>query len=125
MSDEGRPSGPPPKAIAAEPAPPRDVVFVRGPSDDGEGVNILRLRNDTVEAGELRAAKDGQPIHGELVRLEQRPEHDRLYDVEVLAEGPKPAAPVLDSRNGPAKVVSEAYRDGWDQIFGRSPKLLN
>lgn len=122
MTEDGRPSGPPAKP-EAEPAPPRDVVFVRGPSDDGKGVNILRLREDRVEAGELRAAKDGQPIHGELVRLEQRPESDRLYDVEVLAEGPKP--PAVGPRKGPAKVANEAYRDGWDQIFGKSPKLLN
>lgn len=121
MSEDGRPSRPP---ASPEPtaAPPRDVVFVRGPSDDGQGVNILRLREDRVEAGELRAAKEGQPLHGELVKLEQRPEHERLYDVEVLAEAPKPPA---SSRKGPAKVASEAYRDGWDQIFGKAPKLLN
>lgn len=122
MTEDGRPSGPPAKP-EAEPAPPRDVVFVRGPSDDGQGVNILRLREDRVETGELRAAKEGQPIHGELVKLEQRPENERLYDVEVLAEAPKP--PAMAARKGPAKVVNEAYRDGWDQIFGKSPKLLN
>jgi hypothetical protein len=122
MSEDGRPSGPPAKP-EGPPAPPRDVVFVRGPSDDGQGVNILRLRDDRVETGELRAAKDGQPIHGELVKLEQRPEHERLYDVEVLAEAPH--APALGPRKGPAKVATEAYRDGWDQIFGKSLKLLN
>ncbi|MBL8741844.1 MAG: hypothetical protein JNK04_12140 [Myxococcales bacterium] len=122
MSEDGRPSGPPANPEAPS-TPPRDVVFVRGPSEDGQGVSILRLREDRVETGELRAAKEGQPVHGELVRLEQRPEHERLYDVEVLAEAPKrPAAP---ARKGPAKVASEAYRDGWDQIFGKSPKLLN
>jgi len=122
MSEDGRPSGPPAKPESPA-APPRDVVFVRGPSDDGQGVNIVRLREDRVETGELRAAKEGQPIHGELVKLEQRPEHERLYDVEVLAAAPTPTP--MGPRKGPAKVASEAYRDGWDQIFGKSPKLLN
>lgn len=102
-------------------------MFVRGPSEDGRGLDILRLKNDELSAGELREAKDGQPINGELIKLSQRSEHDRLYDVEVLAEGPRatttaPAQP----RKGPPKVASDAYRAGWESIFGaRKPPGLN
>lgn len=113
MSDD---RGTKPKAEPADAAhaPERDVVFVRGPSDDGAGVEVLRLKGDALSAGELRAVKEGQPIHGDLLRLSQRADHERLFDVEVLAEPPR-AAP--GPRKGPAKVTSEAYRQGWDNVF--------
>lgn len=112
MSDEGPPK---PKADrAAAPEATRDVVFVRGPSDDGHGVEVLRLKGDQLSAGELRVVKEGQPIHGDVLKLSQREEHERLFDVEVLAEQPSGASA---ARKGPAKVTSEAYRRGWDSVF--------
>lgn len=96
-----------------------------GPTDDGKGVGIVRLREDRIEAGELRAAKEGQPIVGELIRLAKRPEHERLYDVEVLAKGPLADTPRASEaaralpHKGPAKVSTEAYREGWELVFGR------
>jgi hypothetical protein len=126
---------------ASEPAPsieesaPRDVLLAVAPTTDGEGASVLRLRDGRVETGELRAAREGQPILGELVTLKQRPEHASLYDVEVVATGPvaaqaraersaddetprrERAAPALPHK-GPALVNSDAYREGWDALFG-------
>ena len=106
------------------PAPPKDVIVVGGPSEDGNGVSILRVRDTRVEAGELRNAAPGKPIVGELVKLSPREESDRLFDVEVLAKSPYEAAGAEGAtssggaRKGPAKVASEAYRTGWEDIFG-------
>jgi hypothetical protein len=110
-----------------------DVVYVHGPTEDGQGLGIVRLQGDRVHAGELRAAKEGQPIHGELVSLTKRPEHDQLFDVEVLARGPAAppppgaasddgdaASPTRAPHKGPALVASDAYRRGWEALFGRS-----
>jgi hypothetical protein len=99
------------------PAPKPDVLWVGDPSDDGSAARVLRMRDDRIETGELRAAKDGQPVVGELVKLSRRTEHERLFDVEVLARGPAPArADTAASR--PALVNSDAYRAGWESIFG-------
>jgi hypothetical protein len=101
-------------------------VIVGGPSEDGQGVSILRVREDRVEAGELRAATEGKPIVGELVKLTPRAEHQRLFDVEVLARGPRPKPTEARGRahKGPPRVASGSYRSGWDRIFGSPPELV-
>jgi hypothetical protein len=136
-------------------APPRDVALVGGPTERGDGVTILRLRDGQVEVGELRAAEEGKPILGESVRLHPRAEHPRLFEVETLARGPiaeqrltdrhgadrrgahphgpgsrAARRPVEATRTaappggegarskGPARVATDAYRSGWESIFG-------
>lgn len=124
---------------AKEPAAQkRDVALPLGPAEGG-GVAVLRLKDETLEVGLLREARDGQPVMGELVRLEARGDGSPLYDVEVLhdarpgasaratAEPPSKSAaggPVTSrARKGPPLVASEAYREGWEQVFGaRSPR---
>jgi hypothetical protein len=100
---------------------PTDVVFVHGATPGG--VQITRLREDRVEAGELRPLKEGQPIAGELVKLSRREESERLFDVEVVANvGPKPAelpsAEPPRDRRGPTRVSNERFRTNWDVVFG-------
>ncbi len=116
-ADEGSNHGKPP---APPPAPPaeksRDVVFVQGPAESGRGVSIVRVKDEQVSVGEMVAAKEGQPITGELVKLSPRPEHERLFDVEVLAKPPEPAAP---THKGPPRIATDAYRAGWEQVFGK------
>src|SRR5947208_16344794 len=91
---DGDDDGKAPAVAPAEPSPApaksgEDVVFVHGPTE--HGLQITRLREQRVESGELRTVKEGQPIVGELVKLSQREESERLFNVEVLAKGP--AAP--------------------------------
>jgi hypothetical protein len=103
---------------------PTDVVFVHGPTPSG--VQITRLREDRVEAGELRPMKEGQPIAGEVVKLSRREESDRLFDVEVLAKVASKAPPPTDEpardRKGPSRVSNERFRANWDIVFGASSR---
>ena len=115
----------------SEPKAPKDVVLPFAPTEDGKGVRVLRAREDRVEAGELRPVADGQPLHGELVRLTPREDSPALCDVEVLhdpkaparaVDGPREAAQLPGKRTRPAQVATDTYRDHWTQIFGeRSP----
>jgi hypothetical protein len=89
-----------------------DMLLVCGRAQDGDGYTVVRRRQDAVEAGELRTLERGKPIVGEVVRLSQRPEHQLLFDVEVLADA-RPAA-----RSGPAQVATRAYRENWENVFG-------
>ena len=105
------------------PGAPRDIALLGGPTERGDGVTIVRLREGQVEVGELRAAEEGKPILGESVRLHRRAEHPRLVEVETLARGPlAPGARATSgpttTAKGPAKVATEAYRTGWESIFG-------
>jgi hypothetical protein len=133
---------------------PEDVVLLHSPSESGDGIRVIRKRDDAIELGELRPVREGQPIHGEVVRLTQREESALLFDCEVLVQKPalpeaKPAAAAPSAREassgakdassganeakepprplghkGPPRVTSDAYRGGWDAIFGkrRDPK---
>lgn len=109
--------------------PKEDVVLLHSPTESGDGIRVLRKRDDTIELGELRPMREGQPIHGDVVRLTQREEHSMLYDCEVMlpAQKPKPLEtaakePALAPHKGPARVTSEAYRGGWEAIFGNRGK---
>jgi hypothetical protein len=113
-----------------------DVVLLHSPAEGGEGIRVVRKREDSIELGELRPMREGQPIHGEVVRLTQREEHAMLFDCEVLVPSPprlpaKPEAavaapseakaqePSAVPHKGPPRVTNDAYRGGWDLIFGR------
>ena len=92
----------------------QDVVVLRGPTDDGEGVSVLRARNGSVESAELRAVKQGASIEGaELIRLLPRQGSPVVWNVRVEYDGR-----ASSQHAGPAKVSSRAYRRGWDAIFG-------
>lgn len=124
--DDGKTS-PPDEAPRAAPEAKHDVVFVHGPSEDGNGVRVLRHRPGVLQVGELRATQEGKPIHGEVVKLTQRKEHQQLFDVEVLVPEPSIKATSgehVRSTSGPAQVASDMYRANWDAIFA-APKRLN
>jgi hypothetical protein len=94
-----------------------DIAFLHSATEDGQGTRILRLRKGRVEAAEVRAVKEGQPINTqELVRLHPRENMPRICDVEVLHEAPEVEAEVSD-QGRPARVSTKAYRENWDRIF--------
>lgn len=98
--------------------PAEDVALVCGASEDGDTLGVLRKRGDRVEPALLKKAVEGQPLHGELVRLTARDE-PMLFDVETLYAPPATSEPTdaSGSRSGPAKVTTKAYRRGWNRLF--------
>lgn len=105
--------------------PKEDVVFVHGPSEGGEGYRVIRKRDDVLEMGEIRSVQEGKPLHGDLVKLTPRKNHDRLFDVEVVL--PREEIPGSRQHAGPAQVATDAYRENWEAIFGprEEPGLPN
>jgi hypothetical protein len=96
----------------AERSDKTDVVVLAGPTEDGKGANVLRVRPGHLEAGEVRPLEHGKPIAGEVVRLKPREDAPAICNVEVLHEGP----PRRSTK--PPQVASTAYRKNWDAIFG-------
>jgi len=105
--------------------PVGDVAIVFG--QDEHGTHILRRRSEEspLEAGLLRPLREGKPIDGEVVRLTPRREAPMLFDVKTELEDPRGPRPTSE---GPAQVASDAYRRGWDAVWGsrrRNSHALN
>lgn len=94
-----------------------DVVVLGPPTPDGEGIRVLRAREERIETGELRALREGKPITGEVVSLEPRKDNPQICDVRSSYTPPSSA-----TRKGPAQVASKTYRDNWDEIFTSAEK---
>ena len=99
-------------------APKRsDVVFVHSPTESGDGLRVLRAREDRIEVGELRPLAEGRAIHGEVVRLSPREGEPRLFDAQTLVEAPEARGADKGDRQGPPQFATDAYRRGWEAIF--------
>ena len=93
--------------------PPKDVVLVYSRTDDGQGARVIRSREGQLEAGEMRALREGAPIQGaEVVKLHAREESPLLFDVEVQHD-----ARTTRAHAGPARVATRAYRANFDDVF--------
>jgi hypothetical protein len=100
-----------------------DVILVHSRHASGNGFNILRQRQQRVEWGKLQQVEQGQPIHGEIVRLSRREGEANLFDAETLYAPPAEAkAAAAPSRKGPAQVATDTYRQQWESIFGCANK---
>jgi hypothetical protein len=122
-SAEGRTEGPEaqkPEAQKPEaPKPGTDVVLIGPPTADGNGVHVLRAREERLETGELRNLEQGRPITGEVVTLAPRKDNPRVCDVK---ESYCPAAMASPKTKGPAQVATKEYRDNWEEVFARRPR---
>jgi hypothetical protein len=120
---------PPPRRVPSPPLAPStpmgDVALVI--ARDGQGTHILRRRSEDgpIEKGVLQPLVEGKPIDGEVVTLQARPEFPLLFDVksEFVSPHEEQSRATAD---GPAQVASDAYRRGWDAVWGqRRDRSLN
>ncbi len=107
----------PPQASAA--APSGDVMFLHSRCESKEGFRVIRSRADRIEIGEIHELREGAPVHGEVVELAQRPEHQQLFDVKVLLDQTEVRKA---TGSGPAQVATDAYRTHWEVVFGDSER---
>ncbi|HEX2679478.1 MAG TPA: hypothetical protein VHM19_22660 [Polyangiales bacterium] len=111
----------------------KDIAILGGPTEDGQGAQLLRLRDGQLSAGEIRPVKEGQAItHSEVVRLHPIDESNRVCSVEVLhAPSASTSEPSQETderseratpRTRPARVTSSSYRKNYDAIFDAKKK---
>ena len=109
------------------PRAPKDIAILNGPTEDGQGARVVRIREGEVSAGEIRPVREGESINqSEVVRLKPLDREQRVCEVEVLhapqgekAE-PADAAAAPRRRNhtpGPVRVSNPTYRKNWSAIF--------
>ncbi|HEX4352751.1 MAG TPA: hypothetical protein VHZ95_07560 [Polyangiales bacterium] len=102
-------------------AKPKDIAIVGGPTEDGQGARILRIRDGNLTAGEIRPVKEGEPItEREVVRLRPLDEERRICEVEVLHA--PPSLPKNEDTPRRARVSNASYRKNWDAIFDQKRK---
>jgi len=97
--------------------PPGDIALVLG--QDQHGTRILRRRSENapVEAGLIRPLREGKPIDGEVVTLTPRGEAPFVFDVKTELSDPR-ASGERATGDGPPQVATDAYRKGWDAVWG-------
>lgn len=109
------------RAELASGKPHPDIAILGGPTEDGQGAHVVRIRAGNVSAGEIRPVKDGEPItHNEVVRLRPLDSDQRVCEVEVLHA--PPAAKPAQTASGPARVSTPNYRKNWNTIFASKRK---
>lgn len=105
---------------------PEDIAILGGPTEDGQGAHLLRVREGTITAGEIRPVREGEPItHSEVVRLRPLDADSRICAVETLheparadsAKDPRQLAARADQPRRPARVATDRYRKNYDAIF--------
>lgn len=145
MPDKPSPTDAPSREVAAKPEKTSsDVVLIRGVTEDGKGLEVLRARDERLEIGQVRPLEEGKPLAGDVVRLMPRPEAPYLCDVETQVRVPPPrgareqtrevssaekrggkeagAAEHRPLRSGPPQVATDAYRKNWDAIWSTRDK---
>jgi hypothetical protein len=115
----------------------KDIAILSGPTEDGQGARVLRIRQGTVSAGEIRPVKEGEAItHNEVVRLHPIDADQRVCEVEVLHDPALPrdkqdnapnareaeAAPKTATSSRRARVSTPNYRKNWSTIFEQKGK---
>lgn len=101
---------------------PRDLAILQGPTEDGQGARVLRLKDGAISAGEIRPAREGEPITDrELVRLKPLEQGGPVCEVEVLHD-PAQAGAQTKAGPGPAQVATDSYRKNWSTVFGGKRK---
>ena len=89
--------------------PPRAVILPTAVHEDGSFTGLVTHDDGTQEVGRFATVEPDTEIRGRYVQViprEGTPFLDAIYP--------------LESRKGPSKVNSQAYRDGYDRIdWGR------
>ncbi len=99
----------------------RDLVLISGVDPDRKEVHVLKPVQEGVEAAVLRPVEEGKPIQGDLVRLRPREDVPVVAELETLMRHPDHPDDPRRRHKGPPMVASEAYRQGWEMIFGARP----
>lgn len=74
---------------------------------------VRHTADHTIQAGVMKKIEEGEPIYDNALYLKPI-EGDRF---EVVGTFQKDASST--AKSGPAKVNTKAYRDNWDNIFGK------
>lgn len=89
-----------------------DEFIIPGPHlPDGSRMCLRHAPDHGVRQGIMRPLESGRSLSEDAVLLEPR-EGTPFYNI---------VGSVADMKKGPSKVVTNAYRKGWDAVFSKKP----
>lgn len=97
----------------------KDLILIHGVNEKRGELHVLRHRGDKIEPGVVKPIEEGKPIFGDLVRLKPKPEFPLICEVEEILRY-EDHDRESGHHSGPPRVTTEAFRRGWDAIFGKS-----
>ena len=93
---------------------------------DGSQAFIRHTADHQLVAGTMRPIKEGQPLlPGSVFKLHPREKSEwcgveEIFRIEAPPCGQEDgSSQEAECHDGPAKVNTESYRQGWDRIFGK------
>ena len=95
-----------------------DVAFVVAKEEDGLHILRQRAQDAPLEAGVVKPLAEGRPISGEVISLNRRSDVPYLFDVKTELDVSASDSDEQLAGHGPAQVATDAYRKGWDAIWG-------
>jgi hypothetical protein len=94
----------------------KDIMMEAGVDADGDRIGLRIKPDGTTMYQKVLPIEDGKPLRGEPVVLRGS---GPIYDVEEFGGTP-------GKSKGPAKVSTNAYRNGWDNVFAaKNPHDIN
>jgi hypothetical protein len=99
----------------------RNLVLIAGVDSRRQEIHVLKPGEDGIETAVLRPVEHGQTLTGDLVRLHPHKNLPMVAELETVLRHPDSSLQAARSHKGPAMVASEAYRRGWDAVFGTRP----
>jgi hypothetical protein len=92
----------------------KEIAKIHAIRDDGMAY-ISRDDGKEVRYGFVKKIEEGKPlVNCEIVKLSPR-EEENTYNIESEC--------IIGS--GPSQIATEEYRQGWDNIWGKSTKDMN
>ncbi|HOU54107.1 MAG TPA: hypothetical protein PLQ97_09285 [Myxococcota bacterium] len=103
---------------------PGDLVVIADANPESRDVTVVRPTPEGVVASVLKPVQPGQPLLGDMVRLEPLPQVPILARMRTVLRHPDARAPRGPSDDeAPSSRTflgsTDAYRRGWEAVFGR------
>ncbi len=99
--------------------PEKRRAAVSDPLDERDTrVVLTRDEQRKVDARLMRGVKPGEAMSDKALLIERDGEGDLTW--KTIGELKAAQEPVRTA-GGPARVASDAYRSGWDAVFGKRP----
>lgn len=103
---------------------PGDLVVIADADPESRDVTVVRPTAEGVVTAVLKPVKSGEPLMGDLVRLEPLPRIPVLARMRTVLRHPDAPAlrgPSDDESPAPRTFLgsTDAYRRGWEAVFGK------
>jgi hypothetical protein len=98
-----------------------DRMLLGPEQGDGSRPCVRHLPDHRIQTGFVKPLRDGQPINGfdEVFAARYDPQHGDYEVKSIYDQSQPPTGAAQATSKGPAKVTSNAYRAGYDRIFGK------